>query len=72
MTLAGIYTYIMNTYKYYDMEDPSGWQNSIRHNLSLNKAFIRVARGPHEPGKVGSQAIYRPLNRLQPPLSTKP
>eukprot|EP00730_Choanoeca_flexa_P006791 TRINITY_DN12225_c5_g2_i1.p1 TRINITY_DN12225_c5_g2~~TRINITY_DN12225_c5_g2_i1.p1 ORF type:complete len:446 (+),score=30.81 TRINITY_DN12225_c5_g2_i1:158-1495(+) len=51
MTLAGIYNYIMTTYKYYDMEDPSGWQNSIRHNLSLNKAFIRVARGPNEPGK---------------------
>lgn len=50
MTLADIYAWISNTYAFYRHQRP-GWQNSIRHNLSLNKAFEKVARKEHEPGK---------------------
>ncbi|TNY23160.1 hypothetical protein DMC30DRAFT_331870, partial [Rhodotorula diobovata] len=50
MALADIYQWIMGAYPYFKKDD-AGWQNSIRHNLSLNQCFIKTARGPDNPGK---------------------
>ena len=56
LTLAQIYKWISDTYKFYSASD-AGWQNSIRHNLSLNKAFIKQERPKDDPGKGNYWAI---------------
>ncbi|KAG5913574.1 hypothetical protein E4U42_001004 [Claviceps africana] len=50
LTLAQIYKWISDNYSFYNPTD-AGWQNSIRHNLSLHKNFIKIERPKDDPGK---------------------
>ncbi|EFN81516.1 forkhead box protein J1-A [Harpegnathos saltator] len=52
VSLSNIYAWIRENFLFYKYADPA-WQNSIRHNLSLNKCFIKLPRSKDEPGKGG-------------------
>ncbi|VIO86036.1 Uncharacterized protein BM_BM17897 [Brugia malayi] len=48
--LSDIYDYVRKNFAWYRKTDVT-WQNSIRHNLSLNKQFIKLPRKKGEKGK---------------------
>jgi len=59
LPLSEIYHYIKRRFPYYSQKIVGvGWQNSIRHNLSLIKSFSRVHRLTHDTGGTGKGGLW--------------
>ena len=42
LKLCQIYDWIREKFPFYQGKHSKGWQNSIRHNLSLNECFVKI------------------------------
>ncbi|KAK5140231.1 hypothetical protein LTR04_003102 [Oleoguttula sp. CCFEE 6159] len=73
MVLKDIYHWFtQNTDKGKDKskDNATGWQNSVRHNLSMNAAFVKIPQLPGEESKKGCTWQLAPQFVDVPPKST--
>jgi hypothetical protein len=50
-TLQDIISWMMESFDWYLFNEKTGWEKSVRHNLSSNRAFRKVERSAGERGK---------------------
>ncbi|OZJ05645.1 hypothetical protein BZG36_01475 [Bifiguratus adelaidae] len=75
MTLRDIYQWVMQKYPSLYKPDDNGWQNTIRHNLSLNKCFQKVPKTEGDLAVSKGKGGYWTVDRSYLPLfstATKP
>uniref|UniRef100_A0A914HZ44 Fork-head domain-containing protein n=1 Tax=Globodera rostochiensis TaxID=31243 RepID=A0A914HZ44_GLORO len=59
LTVSEIYAFLCHHFPYF-REAPSGWKNSVRHNLSLNKCFQKIE--VETPGSHGRKSCLWRMN----------
>ncbi|KAJ3294632.1 Pre-rRNA-processing protein fhl1 [Borealophlyctis nickersoniae] len=69
ITLKDMYTYISEHYPFYSL-DQTGWQNCLRHTLSLHKAFVKTRRT--EKGKGAWWSLDKKYEHLISPVTRRP
>lgn len=62
LPVKGIYDWIVQTFPFFHSA-PTGWRNSVRHNLSLNKCFRKVDRDYRSGLGKGSSWCIDPIHR---------
>lgn len=57
LPVKDIYNWILTQFPYFQ-NAPTGWKNSVRHNLSLNKCFKKVEKDKGQVGKSRSCTLF--------------
>ena len=68
LPVKDIYHWILSHFPYFQ-NAPTGWKNSVRHNLSLNKCFKKVDKDKGQVGYLGYLYFVNRFNRTNIPSS---